>query len=161
MRPCGLCKWTRPDASGLFAKTFFPPRPNEYQGEWLPDFVFGLVAASVLKGFSIGFLPVEIRDPTPEEVTKFPDLQRVITKSLLLEYSVVAVPANPLALVDVVGKGQSLGGWNWETVRKAKPAPVVKTPAPKPEPVAPAVWEFDIDLIASEAVKNLLRRHQA
>lgn len=104
-RPCGTCQWIKPKDQKLVARTLYPKRPAEYEGEWLADYVHALVVADVLKGKSIGFLPLEIRDPDEEELAKYPNLQRVITSGLLVEYSCVSVPANPKALVEAINKG--------------------------------------------------------
>jgi HK97 family phage prohead protease len=124
-RPVGKALWVKADQDGLIAKTQYVTRPDGYQGEWLPDFVWGMVQQNVLTGKSIGFLPLEVREPEPAEVGAQPSLQAVITRSLLLEYSVVSVPANPAALVESIGKGMDLSAWNFKVlgkVRKPKPA---------------------------------------
>src|SRR6266545_5196287 len=98
--PVGKCLWVKPDARGLVAKTLYTARPKNYVGEWLPDFVYSMVAADVLRGKSITFIPTEVRDPEAAELAEFPDTQCVITRAMLIEYSVVSVPCNPLALVE-------------------------------------------------------------
>lgn len=163
-RPCGKSLWIKATGEGLIAKTFFQPRPASYEGEWLPDFVFSMIAADVLRGFSIGFLPLDIREPTREELEAEPRLQRVITRALLVEYSVVAVPSNPAALVSAVGKGLSLKGWNWTTVRKGSSTGSKRKPGPNYKNLklpAPPSFSFDPERIAEEAVKNILRKWEA
>ncbi|AWM39789.1 hypothetical protein C1280_24140 [Gemmata obscuriglobus] len=162
-RPCGKCLWIKPDADGLIAKTYYTPRPEAYQGEWLPDFVFSMVQAEVLKGKSIGFIPLEMREPEPAEVEANPAVQCVITRSLLLEYSVVSIPSNPAALVETVNKGFSLDNWGITIVGKTK-KPTPKKPVQKKAnvygPMADAVkaLKMDPNKIAEEAVAALLKR---
>ena len=120
-QPVGKCQWikTRPDA--LLAKTSYPRRPANYEGQWLPDFVWNMIAAEILRGKSIGFLPVEVREPTTEELAKYPDVQRVITRGWLIEYSVVSAPCNPEALIEQIGKGVvKLEDFGWKTIGRAK-----------------------------------------
>ena len=119
--PCGRCLWIKPTESGLTAKSHYPQRPAEYVGEWNPDYVFSLILAEVLKGKSIGFLPLEIRDPEIEELQLYPDLERVITRSLLVEYSVVSCPSNPRALIEAINKGiTTQERWGIETIGRVK-----------------------------------------
>ncbi len=155
--PCGKCLWIKPTGDGLSAKTKYPARPAEYQGEWIPDFVYGMVAAEVLKGKSIGFLPLEIRDPEPEELALFPDVQRVITKSLLCEYSCVAIPCNPQALVEAINKGlTSLDKWGYTKVGRVKKVKnkVYKQPVVK-------LADYDINKIVDEVIKSIHARWEA
>src|SRR5262245_59628642 len=62
--PVGRSLWRRRvrdgDLAGIKAKTQYPPRPPSWpagEGPWLPDQVFALVQADLLRGKSIGFLP--------------------------------------------------------------------------------------------------------
>lgn len=153
LRPAGYAKWIKPNNEGIIAKPWFPKRELDYVGEWIPDFVFAMIKAEVLRGFSIGFVPLEIRDPLPEEVELYPNIQSVITKSILFEFSVVSCPANPYALVSAVGKGLSLKGWNWEKIGQIK-----KKPEPKLNCNKKYTWEFDPERIAQKAVENILRK---
>lgn len=161
-KPVGKCLWVKATPEGLTAKTRYAERPKNYAGEWQPDFVFEMVKADVLRGKSIGFLPLEMRDPTAEELAEYPDCQNVITRSLLLEYSVVSVPSNPNALVEVVGKGIGWEHWGLKVLGH------VKAKQPKPERKAAAFTKADYrkltpnpERIAEAAVKNLLRRWDA
>lgn len=113
-KPVGKALWVRHEGNGLSAKTVYTKRPKDYVGEWLPDFAWAMVQAEVLKGRSIGFLPLEVTDSTEEERAVNPGLKQVIRKSLLLEFSLVSVPSNPLALVDAIGKGLAMSHWKME-----------------------------------------------
>jgi HK97 family phage prohead protease len=86
----------------------FAKKPDDYGGDWFPDYVRGLVQAKVLRGVSIGFVPMEggERMATKGDVDKYgPDVRRVYSKWKLLEVSVVSVPANQDALITAVQKG--------------------------------------------------------
>lgn len=159
-RPVGRCLWIKSSDKGLVAKTQYPDRPDKFVGDWLPDFVFSMVQAEVLKGKSVGFLPLDIRDPTAEELAAAPDLQRVITRALLVEYSVVSIPSNPEALVEAVGKGLGWKQWGFKVVGKVKPKKLRDArPADVAGPMAEALKlvTLDPDRIAEEAIKNILK----
>lgn len=119
-QPCGKCLWVKPDTRGVLAKTFYPARPDGHEGDWLPEKVWGLIRTDILRGKSVGFLPLEYRDPTEDEVQK--GAERVFTRCLLLEYSCVAIPACPEALVTAINKGAAVDllGLQWETVGRVK-----------------------------------------
>ena len=104
--PVGRCEGIRRDAETIEAKTRFAQRPTDHQGSWLPDSVFALFQQGVLRGFSVGFLPVEGRHPSKKDQHQFGTKVRyVYSKWKLLEYSVAPLPANQDALVLAVSKG--------------------------------------------------------
>jgi phage head maturation protease len=102
--PLGKALWVKSHGAGLTAKTQYAKRPAEHGGEWLPDSVYSLIKQDMLPGKSIGFIPLEARPPEKAEIAARPelkDVRRIIPKSILLEYSVVGVPSNPEALVQM------------------------------------------------------------
>src|SRR5690606_12721308 len=81
-------------------------RPADHVGPWLPDTLLSLFQQGVLRGFSVGFLPVESRRATRHDHERFgQNVERVHSKWKLLEYSVAPLPANPDALATAVSKG--------------------------------------------------------
>lgn len=112
--PVGVCWWIRPrmagNNNGLIAKTHYPTKPADWGDgtPWLPSAVLHLMQQPipVCTGKSIGFLPLEIRNPTAEEKGKRPEWKDkpIISKSLGLEYSVVTVPANAPSEMVAVSK---------------------------------------------------------
>ena len=149
LKPVGKALWVKAHGSQIVAKTHYPERPSKHQGDWLPDTVWSLIAADVLRGKSIGFLPLELRDPTAEEKEKGARL--VISKSLLCEYSVVSVPSNPAALVEQINKGLQLESvLTWKVTGRAK----------QPTPKAPDWSRFKLDPneIASTVLDRLAAR---
>ena len=150
-RPVGRALWIKAEGDGLKAKTEYTTRPKKYEGEWFPDFVFSMIQADVLRGKSIGFLPLEIREPEIDEIELYPDVQCVIVKSLLLEFSVVSVPSNPFALLEEIGKGIGLDHWQFKvlkTPQPVKPKPELKVKITKieprranPEKIANLAWQ--------------------
>lgn len=162
-RPCGKCLWIKPDTSGhgLVAKTYYPVRPAQYQGDWLPDFVFSMVQADVLRGRSIGFLPLEWRDPNDVELAEVPQLKNVITRSLLVEYSIVSIPSNPHALLSAVGKGITFDFWNLKKIGSVKKTQPTKSESYKSLAEAVAKIKLDPAKIAEAAVRALRERWHA
>ena len=64
------------------------------------DKIWQLIKQGILKSMSIGFMGTEFRMPTKEDIKDFgKEVIRVISKSQLLEVSVVSVPANQNALI--------------------------------------------------------------
>src|SRR5262245_54709888 len=116
--PVGRSLWRRRvrdgDLVGIKAKTQYPPRPDAWPASqpWMPDQVFALVQASLLRGKSIGFLPLETHVPDEQEVARRgwgEDVRLVVDRWLLLEYACVSLPANQHALVEAVSKSSGLG----------------------------------------------------
>lgn len=106
--PVGKCAAIRRTPEAIVAKTVFAARPADFPAgqEWLPDTIFSLFQQGVLKGFSVGFLPVESRPASERDKTKFGEgCRRVYSKWNLLEYSVAPIPANPEAVAVAVSKG--------------------------------------------------------
>jgi phage head maturation protease len=102
--PLGKALWVKSHGNGLTAKTQYAKRPQGHEGEWVPESVYSLIKQDMLPGKSIGFLPLEARPPEKAEINARPelkDVKRIITKSILLEYSVVGIPSNPEALVQM------------------------------------------------------------
>ena len=98
---CGKALWIKADGgNGILAKTFYPARPDRHEGDWLPEQVWGLTRAGILKGKSVGFLPLEVEEPGDELAKK--GCKLVLKKTLLLEYSAVSIPCCPEALVQSV-----------------------------------------------------------
>ena len=105
--PVGKATSIRRESDGVVATVKFAERPAGHPDsvEWIPDTIFSLFQQGVLKAFSVGFIPQEMREPTEKDVRKFgEDVRSVITKWSLLEFSVVNVPANQDALVQQVAK---------------------------------------------------------
>jgi hypothetical protein len=108
-RPVGKSLWIKAVGDTLVMKTKYPRRPDSLHPSesFEPDRVFALISCDppVLAGASVGYIPLEMRPPTPEECEKYPGVERVTTKALLLEVSMVSVPCNPEAVLQSVTKG--------------------------------------------------------
>ena len=76
---------------GVKAKTQYPARPDGWTlSDWPPDLAFELVKAGLLRGKSIGFIPLKMRPPTAEEIGKNSDdatVRYIIENWLLAEYA--------------------------------------------------------------------------
>jgi hypothetical protein len=104
--PLGLSK----SKGQLAARARFLRRPEGHQGEFLPDFARAFVNQGLelgkMPGVSIGFIPIEMRQPTKKDHERFGDtVENVISKSKLLEFSIAPVQSNPDAVVTAVSKG--------------------------------------------------------
>lgn len=81
-------------------------RPDGHEGEWFPDTVHALMRQGIIRGVSVGFQPIESRNPSKKDVATFGDeVTRVYSKWNLLEFSVAPLQANQEALVTAVSKG--------------------------------------------------------
>lgn len=115
--PVGRSLWRRrvKDGArlGIKAKTHYPQRPASWtQPDWQPDEAFALIQADLLRGKSIGFLPLEVHPPTEADVRQYPDwknVRLVIDRWLLLEYACVFLPAQQHAVVERVSKQAAHG----------------------------------------------------
>ncbi len=93
------------DVRGEFEIT---PRPENYEGEWFPDFVKGLIEAGVIRGISIGFAPMAggWRVANKADKDRYGgECKGVYSRWNLHEVSVVSVPANQDALIVAIQKG--------------------------------------------------------
>lgn len=97
-RPIGTNRNYRAEADGWYTTTYIASTA-------MGDEILTLIAEGVVRGLSVGVVPLEMGPPTPEEQNKYGGCRNVIRKSLMLEYSVTAMPANPQALIDAVSKG--------------------------------------------------------
>jgi hypothetical protein len=109
--PVGLSLWrrlaNRSVGQGILARTRYPMRPATFGRDqpWLPDMAWNLLRQGLLAGKSIGFVPIKVRPPTPDDLRRRPDwagARRVITDWLLVEYACVTLPANPETLLSQV-----------------------------------------------------------
>ncbi|MCH9021176.1 MAG: HK97 family phage prohead protease [Planctomycetes bacterium] len=100
------------------------------------DDTFKLMQQGILTTTSIGFGVLESREPSSEEIKNDPKLKgvtRIITKSELYEYSIVAIPSNVGATVHAVSKMPS-----WITGKEEEPVEmreIVNPPVELKEPI--------------------------
>src|SRR5712692_5864684 len=118
MPPVGRSLWRKVvkdgPLRGIKAKTLYPPRPAAWADakDWPADMAFALVQADLLRGKSIGFLPVKVHVPDAQEKRQRLDdrgqteINLVIDEWILLEYACVVLPAQQNAVVESVSKSQ-------------------------------------------------------
>lgn len=116
--PVGRSMWVKRErgekSDGWLAKTQYTGRPDTWPKEapWFPDAVWWFVSSGDLPGKSIGFIPLEYRAPTSDEIKARPelaDVRAVIPRWLALEYAVATVQSNPDAIVQQVAKAKTAG----------------------------------------------------
>jgi hypothetical protein len=153
--PVGTSLWRKQAADGplrgIKARTHYHPRPESWpaDADWPADTAFTLVQAGLLRGKSVGFLPIKMRRPGQEEIERNPALARarfIIEKWVLLEYACVYLPAQQHAVVESVSK--SLTG-------PGDPAllPASTSALPTTRPVVP--------FTPLNEIEKVLRRHLA
>ena len=107
-KPIGSAKSIAPQGNGWTMRGHLPPRPEDHDPklDWLPDDIWGLVDAGILKGVSIGFMPVQQRAASTKDTQIFgPTVKTVTNKSKLIEVSITGVGMNQDALITAVHKG--------------------------------------------------------
>ena len=101
--PIGKALWIERKGKKIIAKVKFAETE-------LAEEVWQLFKGGFLKAFSVGFQPKSPgRVPTPAEIKKRPELasvRRIFDDWEMLEFSAVAVPANPEALATAIKSGQ-------------------------------------------------------
>ena len=110
--PVGRSLWRRKARDGAMrgvkAKTHYPPRPTGWTlSDWPPDVAFELVKAGLLRGKSIGFIPLKLRTPTTAELQQnaaLANVRYIIEEWLLAEYACCYLPMQPNAVVETVSK---------------------------------------------------------
>ena len=115
--PVGRALKIKRESSGIVAEVQFAERPSGHPDsvEWIPDTIFSLFKQGILKAFSVGFIPTEMRQPEEKDKRKFGEgVRNIISKWSLLEFSVVNVPANQDALVMQVAKNHKWLADAWE-----------------------------------------------
>jgi len=109
-KPIGFPGPLKQSAGAIIGTGQFMRRPADYQGEFFPDFARAVVtqakALGRSVGVSVGFIPVESRNPTKKDRETWGDrLTRVFSKWKLLEWSIAPVQSNPDAFTLALAKG--------------------------------------------------------
>ena len=100
--PIGKALWIERKGKKIIAKVQFATTE-------LAEEVWQLFKGGFLKAFSVGFIPIESRSPTPDDIRKKPEwaeVRRIFSKWLMLEASAVGVPSNPEALATAIKEGK-------------------------------------------------------
>ena len=110
--PIGRGLWVQQKRKGWLGKTQYHAKPDGFEGNWFPDVVWWYVQNKLLRGKSIGFLPLKAHAPTPKEIEKRADLAnvyRVFDEYIVLEWAVPPIQSNPDALVQATSKAKAAG----------------------------------------------------
>lgn len=122
----GSCVFCAKDGDKLVADLKFDD--DEFSG-----MVYKRYRESKLTDFSIGFLPIEVREPTEKDKEKYgDDVRRVVSKSRLIEISAVSIGANQEA-VAVEIKSAIKSRQDSEAVEESEPKTEEVTPTPDQE----------------------------
>lgn len=106
--PIGTVKRLKRTNDAVIGELKFAKRPDNYQGDFFPQFVETLVKQGIIKGVSVGFVAENggQRLASKADRSKFGDgIKKVFNKWKLLEVSIAPLPANQDALIEAVGKG--------------------------------------------------------
>lgn len=105
--PVGKSIWQKKRNQQWIAKTLYIDRPDNHpkEKEWIPDTVWHMVKSGFMPAKSVGFLPIEARQPTTEERLNGVDAEIIFSKIKIFEYSVVTVGCNNNAIVEAANKG--------------------------------------------------------
>lgn len=107
-QPIGKISDIRRGDGKIDATIQFAQRPEGFEGSYFPEFVESLVEQGIVKGISVGFVPLEggTRRASSKDQSDYGDeVKTVFSKWKLLEVSVAPLPANGDALVQSVRKG--------------------------------------------------------
>ena len=107
-QPIGNITEMRRGEGKIDATIEFAKRPEDFKGSYFPEFVESLIDQGVVKGISVGFVPLPggVRKASAKDKEDYGDeVRQVYSKWKLLEVSVAPLPANATALVSAVRKG--------------------------------------------------------
>jgi hypothetical protein len=141
--PVGRSLWRKVvkdgDQRGIKAKTQYPPRPADWDGNWPADVAFALVQADLLRGKSIGFLPTRVHVPDQKEIDQhgWQKVSLVIDEWLLLEYACTFLPAQQNAVVEAVSKSEIALPEEFVEVLGLDPQQLALAAQPPPEVLIP------------------------
>lgn len=104
--PIGAAKTLSKSLNGWSSDAFIADRPEDYQGDFFPDYVWALLSQDIIKGISVGFIPIETRFPTKKDIETYgSDIRAVHAKWKLLEWSIAPLQSNIDGVVTMVQKG--------------------------------------------------------
>ncbi len=107
-QPIGRISDLRRGKGKVDATIEFAKRPADFEGSYFPEFVESLVEQGIVKGISVGFVPLPggVRRASKKDEDDYgKTVRQVYSKWKLLEVSVAPLPANATALVSAVRKG--------------------------------------------------------
>ncbi len=135
------------------------PKDHPEAAEWFPDTLLHLMKEGIVRGVSVGFMPIESRRPSSKDKELFGDsVERIISKWKMNEFSITPMPANQDALITAVSKGilspQSAKSWFGVDVAAKKTiqkvAITVMLPTPPRKPKRPSVRKSVLIAVAKK-----------
>ncbi|MGC8625348.1 MAG: HK97 family phage prohead protease [Phycisphaerae bacterium] len=106
--PLGAAQWVKKNGDRVLAKYRCTDKTQFGRD------MFALAQDGVLNSYSVGFLPGDFSNPTPEEILRRPELKkarRIYRQWELLEFSLVGIPANPEATMLAISKKVAPETW--------------------------------------------------
>ena len=106
--PLGAAQWVKKSGDRVLAKYRCTDKTQFGRD------MFALAQDGILNSYSVGFLPGEFSNPTPEEIARRPEMKkarRVYRQWELLEFSLVGIPANPEATMLAISKKVAPETW--------------------------------------------------
>ena len=91
--PVGVCRKLIRYPRGLWQQTYVKPGA-------FGDDLLAAIEAGAVGHYSIVFKILEWREPTQADLSSYPSCERIITRSMAIEGSLVSMPANALAALD-------------------------------------------------------------
>ncbi len=107
-QPIGRITDLRRGKGKIDATIEFAQRPDDFEGSYFPEFIESLIDQGIVKGISVGFVPLAggVRKASSKDRDDYGEnVRQVYSKWKLLEVSVAPLPANATALVSAVRKG--------------------------------------------------------
>ena len=104
----GRAEWIKRYTDPKDRKSFLLAKGIMASGTARAEEVLTLMQQGVLNTISIGFIPIASHAPTEDEIkadATLKEVRLIYDKVMLLEFSIVNVPANPDATIEAVGKG--------------------------------------------------------
>ncbi len=143
-RVLGKCIHIDVDENGMHAVTQFTPRPPDHEGEWFPDTILTFMEHGAVRGCSTTILPDKnhVRCTKKDKMIYGPTLKRLYGRGELMEYSIVALPANG----ECFAKSLKESGLDEEYVKKELKIEV--------EEIKDSKIEEKIEEITEEVVEN-------
>lgn len=83
------------DDGSMYATTYIRRGPFQ-------DDLLAAIEEGAVRGLSVGIVPIESREPTPEEERTYGRAKTIVLRARLIEYSITPMPADPQALIDLV-----------------------------------------------------------
>lgn len=114
--PLGAAQWVKKSGDRVLAKYRCTDKTQFGRD------MFALAQDGILNSYSVGFLPGEFSNPTPEEIARRPEMKkarRVYRQWELLEFSLVGIPANPEATMLAISK--KVAPETWAILQRSTP----------------------------------------